>query len=276
MAEAVSNIGKGILFMTINRTSMALVSIFTLALTMPACSTMAQQSTSAAPSAPKENTRLTVAKGQYLSIIMPDAKSDADANAIRQTYYQQALPLGASFGLKRETQMKVDKAVISDYKPSGLIFFSYPDQASEKQLTAQPNWPAIKALRPQVWNELRIYSAAIEKGLDLNFDPAKYYTLVVAWTNPENPDDYQRYLTGIENEVRNAGGRFIYKMHNPKMEAHATDLKAPSQLTFVEWDAPGGFPKVQATADYKASAPYFQSGLTKFEFYEMSVNGKTQ
>ncbi len=262
--------------MKINRTSMTLVSAFALALTMPACSTMAQQSKSTTPSAPIENTRLTVAKGQYLSIIMPDPKSDADANTIRQSYYQQALPLGAKFGLKREVQIKVDNAVISDYKPSGLIFFSYPDQASEKQLTVQPEWPAIKALRPQVWNELRIYSAAVENDLDLNFDPAKYYTLVVAWTNPENPDDYQRYLTGIENEVRNAGGRFIYKMNNPKMEAHATDLKAPGQLTFVEWDAPGGFAKVQATADYKASVPYFQSGITKIEFYEMSVNGKAQ
>ncbi|QTD57150.1 hypothetical protein [Parasphingorhabdus cellanae] len=256
--------------MKINRTSITLASAFAVALTMPACSTMAQQS-SPSPAATEEP-RLTVAKGQYLSIIMPDAKPDADA--ARQSYYRQALPLGEKFGLKREVQLKVDNAVISDYEPSGLIFFSYPDHASEKQLVKQSEWPAIKAMRPAAWNELRIYSAAVEKDMDISFDPAKYYTLVVAWTNPEKPEDYQRYLSGIENAVSNAGGRFIYKMNNPTMEAHATALESPNQLTFVEWDAPNGFAKVQKTADYKSSAPYFQSGITNVEFYEMSVNGK--
>ncbi len=258
--------------MTINRTALILASTFTIALSMPSSSLLAQSSSSpnnSSATAP----RLTVTKGQYLSVIMPEAKSDSDA--ARQSYYRQALPLGQKFGLKREVQLKIDNRVISDYKPTGLIFFSYPDQASEKQLASQPQWPAIKALRPKAWNELRIYSAAVKNDLDLTFDPAKYYTLVVAWTNPDKPDDYQRYLKGIENAVSSAGGRFIYKMNNPNMEAHATSLKAPNQLTFVEWDAPNGFARVQQTEDYRTSAPYFQSGVTNVEFYYMSVNGKS-
>lgn len=204
---------------------------------------------------------------------MPEEKTDGDA--ARQSYYREAFPLGQKFGLKREAQLKIDNTVVSDYKPTGLVFFSYPDQESEKQLMNQPGWPAIKAQRPEAWNELRIYSAAMQDDLDLSFDPAKYYSLVVAWTNPDKPEDYQRYLTGIERALHEAGGRFIYKMINPKMEAHATSLNAPSQLTFVEWDAPNGFAKVQKTEDYKASQPYFRSGVTNVEFYYMSVNGKS-
>ncbi|WP_162558904.1 hypothetical protein [Sphingorhabdus sp. EL138] len=257
--------------MTIHRTALNLASTLAVAMAMPSSALLAQSSSS--PESTAANSRLTVAKGQYLSIIMPEAKSDSDA--ARQSYYRQALPLGQKFGLKREVQLKIDNRVISDYKPAGLIFFSYPDQASENQLANQPQWPAIKALRPGAWNELRIYSAAVENDLDLTFDPDKYYSLVVARTNPDKPEDYQRYLAGIEKAVHEAGGRFIYKMKNPKMEAHATSLNAPSQLTFVEWDAPNGFARVQQTEDYKASAPYFQSGVTNVEFYYMSVNGKS-
>ncbi|GAA0474882.1 hypothetical protein GCM10009096_15580 [Parasphingorhabdus litoris] len=257
--------------MTNHRSALTLISTFTIAMAMPSYSLVAQPSSSQESEA--ANPRLTVAKGQYLSIIMPEEKEDGDA--ARQVYYRQAFPLGQKFGLKRETQLKMDSIEFSNYKPTGLVFFSYPDQESEKQLTSQPEWPAIKAQRPEAWNELRIYSAAMREDLNLSFDPAKYYSLVVAWTNPDKPEDYQRYLSGIEKAVHSAGGRFIYKMKNPKMEAHATSLNAPSQLTFVEWDAPNGFAKVQKTEDYKASAPYFRSGVTKVEFYYMSVNGKS-
>ncbi len=263
--------------MTVHHKALTLASTFIIALAMPSCGLMAQSSSaqpSSQPSASSVTTpRLTVAKGQYLSVIMSETKPDGDA--VRQSYYSKAFPLGQKFGLKREVLLKIDNAVVSDYKPSALTFFSYPDEASEKQLTKQPEWPAIKAQRPKAWNELRIYSAAMQDDLDWRFDPTKYYSLVVAWTNPDKPEDYQRYLNGIEKAVHKAGGRFIYKMKAPKMEAHATSLKAPNQLTFVEWDAPNGFAKVQQTDDYKASQPYFLSGVTNVEFYYMSVNGKS-
>ncbi|MEP3224808.1 MAG: hypothetical protein ABJO01_02445 [Parasphingorhabdus sp.] len=262
------------------RTFKALSFIPAIAMIMAAASTGAFAQTDTEPqSRPAERTadvRLKVKKGQYLSIIMPEARADHAAQRERQSYYRKALPLGQKFGLKREAQLKVDTAVISDFEPTGLIFFSYPDAASEMKLTGHQSWPTIKAQRPKAWHELRIYSAAVENDLNLLFDPAKFYTLVVAWTNPEKPDDYQNYLSGIETAVHAAGGEFIFKMHNPKMEAHATALKAPNQLTFVEWETADGFEQVQKTAAYKASAPYIRSGARKIEFYRMSVNGKAQ
>ncbi len=67
------------------------------------------------------------------------------------------------------------------------------------------------------------------------------------------------------------GGKFIYKMHNPASETNQPSAKAPSQLTFVEWDSLDGFSKVQASDEYKASVPYFQAGVSKSEFYRMVV-----
>lgn len=215
---------------------------------------------------------LNLKTGQYLSIILPEAKPNAgDA---RKAYYKQAFPLGEQFGLKREASLNVDDVIISNYKPSALIFYSYPNKAAEGKLANHVKWPEIKAQRSKAWDELKIYSATIDQDLNLEFDPAKSYTLVVAWLDPENPDDYDRYLSGIEEAVDRFGGRFIYKMKNPKYEAHASAMSAPGQLTFVEWDTLDGFTKVRTSDEYKASAAFFASGTTKVEFYRLSVPDK--
>lgn len=232
----------------------------------PACSKPNQETPTQSATA---TTALKLKQGQVLSIILPQAK--ADASEARQQYYKQAFTLGAKFGLRREAVLAMDEVIISDYEPSGLIFYSYPDAASEKGLSSAPEWPAIKAMRPGIWQELKIYTSELDSDLDLNFDPDKSYTLVVAWLNPENPDDYQRYLKGIEPAVAAAGGRFIYKMYNPQYEANGPTDIAPGQLTFVEWDTLDGFTKVRGSAEYKANSRYFGTGTTKVEFYRMKT-----
>ncbi|WP_422345914.1 DUF1330 domain-containing protein [Parasphingorhabdus sp.] len=250
------------------RTTAVMLSLSAAFVFTPACSKSTQEAPNQATAAA---TSLKLKKGQVLSIILPQAK--ADASEARQQYYKQAFTLGAKFGLQREAVLAMDDVIISDYKPSGLIFYSYPDAASEKGLSSAPEWPAIKAMRPGIWQELKIYTAELDSDLDLNFDPDKSYTLVVAWLNPENPDDYQRYLKGIEPAVAAAGGRFIYKMFNPQYEANGSTNTntAPGQLTFVEWDTLDGFTKVRTSAEYKANARYFGTGTTKVEFYRMKT-----
>jgi len=85
--------------------------------------------------APKA-TQLIVKKGQYLSIIMPDAKTSDAATKARKTYYASAFPLGAKFGLKREAALSITQHIISDYKPSNVLFFSYPSKQAEASLAS--------------------------------------------------------------------------------------------------------------------------------------------
>lgn len=257
--------------MSLVRTTAVIMSLSAAFIITPACSKSTQEAQ--AEAGPVQDS-LSLKKGQVLSIILPQAKPEA--SALRQQYYKQAFTLGTKFGLQREAVLAMDDVIISDYQPSGLIFYSYPDAASEKSLSNAPEWPAIKAMRPNIWEELKIYSAELDSDLNLNFNPNKSYTLVVAWLNPENPGDYQRYLKGIEPAVAAAGGRFIYKMKNPQYEANGATNIAPGQLTFVEWDTLDGFTKVRGSAEYKASARFFASGTTKVEFYRMKTAKKLQ
>lgn len=246
------------------------VTLISLGLTS-VTSASAQQKTDGEQSIAPQTTQLNLKKGQYLSITLPEAKTSAEATKARQDYYRAAFPLGSKFGLNREAALKIDNVIISDYKPSGLIFFSYPDKQSEARLAAHPKWPAIKASRPSIWKELNIFSAELAEDLNITFDPAKSYTLVIAWKKDEDPDGYDKYLSGIEPAVERFGGKFIYKMRNPASEANTASATAPSQLTFVEWESLDGFAKVQASDEYKASVRHFQTGVKKIEFYRMST-----
>lgn len=219
-----------------------------------------------------QTTALNLKKFQYLSVVLPQAKPNSEAT--RKSYYQQAFPLAAEYGLKQEMALQVDEAIISDYAPSAAIFFSYPNRNSELALSNHAEWPDIKKLRPQSWDELRIYSAEIEENVNIQFDPDKSYTLVIAWINPDNPDDYFTYLDKIEPTLNEVGGRFIYKMKAPQFEAHATTLGAPAQLTFVEWDTLEGFAELRRNENYKAVSHYFGSGTSNIEFYRMTVPSK--
>ncbi|MEO9601629.1 DUF1330 domain-containing protein [Parasphingorhabdus sp.] len=230
-----------------------------------------EQSTGLAQASTTGATQLNLKKGQYLSVTISEAKTSEEATKARLNYYKTGYPLGAEYGLRREAALTVDNAIISDYKPTGVLFFSYPDKQSADGLAANPDWAAVKATRPDIWNELKIFSAETTEDMAITFDPDKSYTLVVAWKKDGGADGYEKYLSGIEPAVARAGGRFIYKMYNPQLESNKASEPAPSQLTFVEWDSLDGFTKVRASAEYQASVSFFQSGVSKIEFYRMSA-----
>lgn len=134
-------------------------------------------------------------------------------------------------------------------------------------------------MRPKAWEALNIYSKELEQKLTLNFAPEKHYTLVMAWVNEQNPNDYYEYLRNIEPAVTKAGGRFIYKMNSPAYEAHGIHKKAPkngssaapSQLTFVEWDNESGLKAFRDSAIYKQNSHLIRSGTHQFRLFRMSL-----
>ena len=243
-------------------TAPALAALMALGVTPHAS---AQQSAEQSETAAPKGFSFEAKRGAVLQVIAPDAKEGArDA---RQAYYEQTLPRAEPLGFRRHGQLNVRQKVISDFDPGAFIFFSWPDQASFSRFEADLAWPAIAASRPEGWDELRIYSLELQEDLALSFDPDKHYTVVVAWLEDDGAADYDRYLDGIEPAMQRAGGRFLYKMRMPSMEAHNSPPASPGQITFVEWDSTDGFAEVQKSAEYQAHQQYFRSGVDRFEFY---------
>ena len=212
---------------------------------------------------------LTYTKGQLISLIIIDAKDGEAAAAARANYYDTAFPMATPFGLKRDAGMTIAMTMVGKFKPEAVGIFSWPSQTASDELSAQSGWPAIKATRPAGWDELAIFTAPITQDMALTFDPAKAYTIAVAYINSDNPADYDRYMAGIEPSLNGLGGRFIYRMINPVTESHRSGHDGNVQVTLVEWDSADLISKFTSTSGYKANADYFASGITGFEFHQI-------
>ena len=238
------------------------------ALFASSCSMTADEPTAQTKQA-AQSYELSFKQGQVLSIVAPIA--DKAGTEARKEYYAGVFPIAESVGFERNIQFEITETVVGEFEPAALVFFSFPDEAAENYLYNHQDWQGLKALRPKAWKELRIYSNILEDDLSLTFNTDKYYTVAAAWINPERPDDYARYLSGIETAVNELGGRFMYKMNVQRFENHASDLAVPVQLTFVEWDSKAALGKLSSTDAFKANAKYFSSGLKGFELHRISV-----
>jgi uncharacterized protein (DUF1330 family) len=96
---------------------------------------------------------------------------------------------------------------------------------------------------------------------------AKFYTIAIAWFNPENPNDYLDYLSKIEPSLRQVGGRFMYKMINPSFEVHGSNSTPPNQVTIVEWNSADGLNELQANDEYQEYTQLLASGLVNIELH---------
>lgn len=218
---------------------------------------------------PPEPLTIHVEKGQYLSLITPVMKTGGEA-AVKE-YYSRAFPLARSFGLQNLGTVKVKQTIIGEFDAPAFSFFTWPDEASEKAFTSHPDWPALKNLRPLGWDELRVYSKEVEEDITLSFHKDKYYTVAVAWLNPDRPNDYDAYMDGVADMVAAVGGRFMFKMKKPQFEAHAITNLAPGQITLVEWPDAESLSSMLSSDSYKTVSPLFRSGVTRFEFHEVSA-----
>lgn len=212
---------------------------------------------------------INLTKGQILSLIAPIGKDDGEAS--RSQYYQKVLPVAYSMGLKREIQLQVTNVVRGDYMPKAMVLFTWPNQDAEQQMYQHPQWPDMKSLRPLGWEELRIYTSSVKQDTSVTFSPDKFYTLAVAWVDPQKPNDYAKYMNSIQSALEKSGGKLIFTMDDPRFEAHATQLPAPQYLNIVEWGSLDGLERLQQSADFKQNSHLLKSGVNRFEFYRLSM-----
>lgn len=246
----------------------------TLGLLNAGC-TLNSTAQSAAPDVAENSAPIPVSlkKGQVISYILINSKRTETAQSVRQAYYEKAFPLASGFGLERVIDLQVPNSFVGETKRDAVALFSYPDTSSEAGLANHPDWSAIKAMRPDAWDELIIFTGELENDLAFSFDPTKAYTLAVAEINPEAPEAYNAYMSGIEPGLNEMGGRFIYRMINPKIESHGKQYDKDVQVTLVEWDDLSTIGKYTSTDTYKANAKFFSDGVRGFEFFQIAPAG---
>lgn len=216
--------------------------------------------------------QLKYKKGQLLTLIFLD-RNDGKAGAVaRKKYYETVVFPAEGFGLRLDATFSVKAIGVGSFKPEAVVVYSWPDKQAENKLAALPEWPKAKTLRSQGWDRLRSATSELDANMTLSFDPNKTYSIATAWLNPDFPDDYERYMSGIQAAVTKVGGKFIYKMQNPIYETHTKPFAAPDQITLVEWDSPASLAAFRETEGFKQNAKYLTSGTRRFELLLLSLS----
>jgi uncharacterized protein (DUF1330 family) len=220
--------------------------------------------------APARSVTLSYQEGQLITISSTINRAGDEAAGARREYFQRVLPIAQELGLQRGVSLSTIATVTGNFEPGGFAFFSWPSATAEAALNSHPEWPDIKALRPVAWDELRLYSVALQEDVELVFAEDRAYSVAVAWIDPEHPESYEDYLDAIEPALHDMGARFLFKMRGPRFEQHATPGEAPAQVTFVEWRRPEDLQAFLEGDAFEAASYLLTEGVNRFEVHLIS------
>ena len=204
--------------------------------------------------------------GALFSVIGFDYMRTDEAMRARADFQSSAIPIAVENGFTRHGALMVDGLSFGAFSPQGFLLTSWPSQEAFDRFERDPRWPEYSKLRRTIWNDIRYYRDVQEQGLSLTLRSDKFYTLAIAYTDPENAADYQEYLARLEGEVAKQGGKFILKLYDPKLES-LSNTQSPDQLTFIEWNDAEGPSRLLRSDAYEAAKHLGASGTTDLSFY---------
>ncbi len=243
---------------------------FAATLALSACAGVTQTETTKSSTVP-ENITLNLEAGQVLQLALVRSKEGDEAQAIRQKYFQTAIPYAESLGDEFLGNLRVKNTLIGENKPTAIAIYAFPDEAAQTAFQSSPDWPEYQRMRREGWDELHVLSTTIASDMTLNFNPSKNYTLAVAWTQPDTLDDYQRYLDGIEPNFDEIGAKYVARFNGVNLQSQTDAGGDPSQLTLVEWDGAPDLKGLQKTEGYQNNSKYFQKAIKRFDFYWLTT-----
>lgn len=214
---------------------------------------------------------LDLKAGQILQFAMIRPREGNAAKAVRARYFQTAIPYAQSLGDEYLGNLRVKRTMLGENTPRGIALYAFPDAASQQAFQNSPDWDDYQRMRREGWAELHVFSATIPSDMQLTFDPAKDYTLAAAWTRPDTIADYQAYLDGIEADFDMIGARYVAQLNQVTLQSQTDAAGDPSQLTIVEWSDGPDLPGLQRTQGYKDHASDFQTAISRFDLYWITV-----
>ncbi|MGB3455941.1 MAG: hypothetical protein WBG08_01365 [Litorimonas sp.] len=209
--------------------------------------------------------------GQVLEMALPKARMGREGREARNRYTRLVVPLMEAQPFEVLGALEVEETVIGQGRPSFVEFRAYRDKSVKSRLEATPEWRELLDYRGKGWRRQDVFSTVLSDDLVLRFDPSKHYTLAVAWTDPARPEDYDRYLAGVETEFAKIGARFLQRFDSVAYRTQDSGREVPpSRIIWVEWDDEDGLDRLLGSEAYSEHAPLFRSGVSDFRFYRIA------
>ena len=205
-------------------------------------------------------------EGQVLDMVVPELLAEEGARERFAAYVDTVFPLAQPFGHTPSATLLVKGVLNGDYHPNAVALASWPNADAVASFEALPEWPPLKATRPEIWNEFKAYSVVLDTDVSFELNAEKTYTIGFAWINPENPTDYESYLSGAHSALKASGGKVVWRIKDPDFSSLQDGATGPGKITLVEWDSPSGPQDYLKTEGFQSNVHYFNSGTTKLEW----------
>lgn len=198
-----------------------------------------------------EDLSVTFSKGELLQLVSATYVKGKDKEL--REYFQKTFPLAAGYGYTPLIQFHVTEVLEGTYQPEGFIgLYKWPSQAAAERFGHDPQWAPIKATRPEVFQELRVSTFALEEELKMTFKDGHVYELQVLWLSNDHRDDYNRYKQAMQVTLDQVGGRVIARLSGGQYESVQPWPHQPDQIVILEW------PNANARAAYLNSKAFQQ------------------
>lgn len=211
---------------------------------------------------------ITLRQGQVLSYVMVDSRQDSRTGA--ETLARESTTVAQKHSGRSIASFTIERKLVGDHEPETLSLLAWPSPANMNAFLADPDWRQLAIPDEAVEDDMRVYSTPVEQDVTLRLDSTKVYTLAIAWTSEERPDDYAAYMKGIEPDLAAVGARFVYSMLTPRFESSTSSGPAPARVTIVEWPSLATYAELRKRPSYQQHFEKFTSGIRDFEFYRIA------
>ncbi len=140
---------------------------------------------------------LSLSKGEVLTIAVSRHKDGAEP--LMQKYFQQVMPIAQPLGFSPRGALEVRTALAGPFAPNNFVgFYSFPSQAAAEAFAQDPRWPEVKALRTDIWSELRISHFVLEEARKWHFSRDRIYEVRYEWGEVTSPSSQNVIGEGVE------------------------------------------------------------------------------
>lgn len=218
---------------------------------------------------------IRLGKGQLVSFIASKMKTGMEEK--RNLYFSKVFPSAKAYGFKKIGAFDILKSTtetrgfVQNFQSGDTLeLFSWTNQKAYKDFEKRTtDWSKMKAMRPEIWEELRIQRMPVQKDATLTFKKNKVYRFVSIWLNKDKPEDLQAYLDSVKETRENLGGKYLIEW---KGVGHYHSLaepdRIPDRVWIIEWPNDGSHERYLQSEAFRQNVRLFASGVSKFDAFE--------
>ncbi len=210
--------------------------------------------------------------GERISLITSHHKQGSEDKM--GEYFKKVFPLATKHGFQPLGKLPIKKVAHGDYHPNNFLgIYKWASVESEKEFSNEASWPEYKAMRPIIWDELKIFTSTLKGPVALEFHEDKLYQVGTVWLHENEKKSFHDYRIAEAVEFKKLGAKYLILVPGEDWEVLDGLSDTPHYAFIIEW------PSEQVRMDYYASKTFesskhlfgksvknFESFITQFDF----------